>query len=72
MKAGLAVALSETVWGEAGASSEMVRLAIRWPGPRGLKTMEMAQLDPGATAVVQLLVKLKSEALGPVRETEET
>lgn len=32
----------------------------------------MVQLGPGATGAVQLLVKLKSEALGPLRETEET
>jgi hypothetical protein len=32
---------------------------------------EMAQLDPGASGVVQLLAKLKSEGLGPASETEE-
>lgn len=38
----------------------------------GLKTSEIAQLAAGAIGAVQLLVKLKSEGLGPLRETEET
>jgi len=37
----------------------------------GLKTSEIVQLAGGATDVEQLLVKLKSEGLGPPRETEE-
>src|SRR5712692_141646 len=69
--AGLAVALSEIVWGEAGTSSAMVRLAVRWPAPSGLKTRETVQLAAGATGAVQLLVKLKSEGLRPPRTTDE-
>src|SRR5260370_42491534 len=38
----------------------------------GLKTSEIAQLAAGAIGAVQLLVKLKYEGLGPLRETEET
>ncbi len=37
-----------------------------------MKTSEIAQLAAGAIGAVQLLVKLKSEGLGPRRETEET
>lgn len=48
-----------------------MRWAARWPGAVGLKTIEMAQLEPGASGAVQLLVKLKSEALAPARETVE-
>lgn len=66
------VPLKTRVCGESGALSERTRFAERWPEAEGLKTSEMVQLEPGATAVVQLLVKLKSKALGPVRETEET
>src|SRR5260370_37757699 len=62
---------SETICGEPGASSETVKLAARWPGPMGLKTREIAQLAAGATGAVQLLVEVKSEGLGPLRETEE-
>ncbi len=72
VNAGLAVALSEIVWGEPGASSAIVKFAVRWPAPIGLKTSETVQLAAGATGAVQLLVKLKSEGLGPLRETEET
>lgn len=72
VNAGLAVALREMVCGEAGASSEIVRLAACWPAAVGLKTSEMLQLAAGATAAVQLLVTPNSEALGPLKETEET
>lgn len=65
------VPLRTTVCGEPWASSAIIRSAVRWPGAVGLKTGEMAQLELGASGVVQLLVKLKSEALGPPRETEE-
>lgn len=44
---------------------------MRWPGAAGLKTREMVQLEAGASGAVQLFVKLKSEGLGPERETEE-
>lgn len=71
-KAGLAVALSEIVCGDPGASSAITKLAPRWPEPIGLKTSEIVQLAAGATGAVQLLVKLNSEALTPLRETEET
>ena len=71
VKAGLAVALREIVWGEPGASSVMVRLAVRWPAARGLKTRETVQLAVGATGAVQLLARLKSEGLGPPRTTDE-
>ena len=37
----------------------------------GVKTKEMTQLEPGASGAVQLLVKLKSDGLGPASETEE-
>lgn len=36
-----------------------------------MKTSEMAQLEPGTSGAVQLFVKLKSEGLGPPRETDE-
>jgi hypothetical protein len=72
VKAGLAVALSEIVCGEPGASSVMVKFAVRWPRPIGLKKSEIVQLAAGATGDVQLFVKLKSEELGPPRATEET
>ena len=65
------VPLRATVCGEPWASSAIVRPAVRWPGAVGLKTTEMAQLALGAIAAAQLLVKLKSEGLGPVRDTEE-
>ena len=68
----MAVALSEIVCGEPGASSVIVKFAVRWPAPIGLKTSEIVQLAAGATGAVQLFVKLKSEGLGPLRETEET
>jgi len=68
----LAVALSEIVCGEPGASSVIVKFAVRWPGPIGLKKSEIVQLAAGATGDVQLFVKLKSEGLGPLREAEET
>lgn len=58
-------------WGEPGASSAISKSAMRWPAAVGLKTREMVQLAPGASGAVQLLVKLKSEGLGPERETEE-
>lgn len=63
--------LRDTVCGELGASSENVRVAVRWPGAMGLKTTEIVQLAEGASAAVQLFVKLKSEAFGPPRVTEE-
>ena len=44
---------------------------LRWPAAVGLKTREMVQLEPSASGPVQLLVKRKSEGLGPARETEE-
>lgn len=65
------VPLRTTVCGELEASSAIIRLAMRWPGAMGLKTREMAQLEPGGSGPVQLLMKLKSEGLGPARETEE-
>ena len=71
VKAGLAVAVSETVCGEAGASSDIVKLAACWPAAVGLKTSEIVQLAAGATAAAQLLVNPNSEAFGPPRETEE-
>jgi hypothetical protein len=40
VNAGLAAALSEIVCGEPGASSVMVKLAVRWPVPIGLKASE--------------------------------
>lgn len=43
-----------------------------WPEATGLKTREMAQLVVGASGAVQLLVRLNSEALDPLRDTEET
>ena len=73
MNAGLAVALSEMVCGEPDASSAISKFAARIPGAIGLKATEIAQLAEGATGAVQLLlVMLKSEELGPLRETEET
>jgi hypothetical protein len=72
VKAGLAVALSEIICGEPGASSVMVKFAVRWPGPMGVKTSEIVQLAAGTTGAVQLLVKLKSEGFGPPRATDET
>ena len=66
------VALRTSDCGDAGASSEINKFAVRWPGAVGLKTSEIVQLAAGATGVVQLLVKLNSEALGPPRETKET
>ena len=65
------VALNTRVCGESGALSERTRLVLRWPEAVGVKTREMVQLEPGASEAVQLLVKLKSEALGPERVTEE-
>lgn len=72
MKAGLAVALRETVWGELDASSVITKFAVRWPGPTGLNTSEIVQFAVGATGAVQLLVRLKSDGLGPARETADT
>lgn len=65
------VPLRTTVCGDPWASSAIVRSAVRWPGAVGSKTSEIVQLEPGASGAAQLLVKLKSEGLGPVRETEE-
>ena len=65
------VPVRTTVCGEPGALSATIRSAVRWPGAVGLKTREMVQLEPGVSGAVQLLVKLKSEGLGPARETEE-
>ena len=50
----------------------MLRIASRVPGPIGAKTSETVQLEAGETAEEQLLVRLKSEGLGPLKETEET
>src|SRR5882762_6625683 len=72
VKAGLAVALSEIVCGEPGASSVINKFAVRWPGPIGLKESEIVQLAAGATGAVQLLVKLKSVRWRPPRAAEET
>src|SRR5258708_38844667 len=66
------MALREIGCGEPGASSVIIKFAVRWPTPIGLKASEIVQLAAGATGAVQLLVKLKSEGLGPLRETEET
>jgi hypothetical protein len=68
----LAVALSEAVCGEPGASSVIAKFAVRWPEPIGWKTSEIVQLPAGGTGAGQLLVKLNSEALGPPRVTDET
>ena len=65
------VPLRVTVCGDPCASSAIVKSAVRWPEAVGLKTREMAQLEPGASGAVQLLVKVKSEGLAPARETEE-
>lgn len=65
------VPLSTTVCGEPEALSAIIRFAMRWPAAVGVKTREMTQFEPGASGAVQLLVKLKSEGLGPARETEE-
>lgn len=65
------VPLRVTVCGDPCASSAIVRSAVRWPEALGLKTTERAQLAPGTSGDAQLLVKLKSEGLGPARETEE-
>lgn len=46
-------------------------MAVRWPGAMGLKTTEIVQLAEDASVAAQLLVKLKSEAFGPPRVTEE-
>src|SRR5258708_37916072 len=66
------MALREIGCGEPGASSVIIKFAVRWPTPIGLKTSEIVQLAAGATGAVQLLVKLKSGGLGPLRGTEET
>ncbi len=68
----MSVALNKIVCGEPGASSVIIKDAERCPETRGLKTNEILQLVAGATAAVQLLVKLNSEEFGPPRETEET
>jgi hypothetical protein len=60
-----------TVCGEPEASSAIIKLATRWPAAVGVKTREMTQFEPGASGAMQLLVKLKSEGLGPAKETEE-
>lgn len=69
--AAMPVPLRRRVCGEAGASSVIIKFAVRWPGAIGLKTSKIVQLAAGATEAVQLLVKLKSEASGPLRETGE-
>ena len=69
--AAMAVPVRDTPCGEPGASSENSRLAVRWPGAMGLKTTERVQLAEGASAAVQLLVKVKSEGFGPESETDE-
>jgi len=71
VNAGLAMALSETLCGEPCASSVMVKVAVRWPGPIGLNATKIVQFPAGAIAAVQLLVKLKSEGLGSAPATEE-
>ena len=57
--------------GEPGASSVTVSIAALWPVATGLKTRETVQLAAGASAVVQVLLRLNCEALDPPRETEE-
>lgn len=66
------VPLRRSVWGEDAASSVITRFAARDPAALGVKTSEIVQLADGATGAPQLFVKLKSEALGPLSETEET
>src|SRR5260370_38321319 len=66
------MALREIVWGEPGALSVIIKFAVRWPAPIGLKASEIVQVAAGATGAVKLLVKLKSEGLGPPRATDET
>lgn len=70
-KTAMPVPLRTTVCGEPGASSAIIKFATRWPAAVGVKTMERMQFEPGASGAAQLLVKLKSEGLGPDRETEE-
>ena len=49
----------------------MLRFAVFCPEARGLKIKEIVQLEPGATAAVQLLARRNAEGLAPPRETEE-
>ena len=51
--------------------SETNKVAVRWPGAMGLKRRAMMQLEFTPTEAEQLLVKLKSGGLGPLREMEE-
>lgn len=69
--ASTAMPLIDADWGEPGASSVTVNIAALWPVETGLNTRETVQLAAGASAVVQLPVRLNSEALDPERETEE-
>ena|SRR5215471_8882971 len=70
--AGLAVALSEIVCGAPGTLSEIDRFAVCWPEATGLNINEIVQFEPAAINALQLLVRLNSEALGPLNDTEET
>ena len=71
VNAGLAVAVSAMVCGEPGASSVIDKLAVRCPGPSGLKTREIVQLAAAETGDLQLLVSMKSEGFVPARDTAE-
>ena len=54
-----------TTCGESGALSVKVRKAVRVPSPVGEKTTEAVQFDPSASVPAQVVVSLKSAALGP-------
>ena len=68
--AATAVPLRDRPCGEPRASSENIRVAVRWPGAMGVKTTEKVQFADDASMAAQSLVKLKSEGFGPERETE--
>ena len=72
VNAGLAVPLSARDCGEPETSSAIIKLAVRWPATTGLNTIEIVLFAPGATAALQPLLRLNSEALEPPSETEDT
>src|SRR5271156_4838995 len=58
--------------GELAALSVMVRVVLRRPEARGVKTTDTEQDEPGATGEAQVLALIaKSAALEPARETLE-
>src|ERR1700730_506803 len=60
-----------TDWGETGASSLMVRLAVRWPAPSGENVTATLQVEATGYAPEQALATWKSAGFAPLGRTEE-